>query len=69
MDDEIQTPAALKFRAIDFRVRCAEGCGYMARRVVHWLDAEEKTIQQRELCLLHSADAEKRARKVGVEIR
>ena len=69
MDEESQNPNSLELREIDFRAVCSEGCGNIARKLVRWLDAEGQTIQQRELCLLHSADAERRARKVGIEIR
>ena len=59
---------ALELQVIDFRVVCSEGCGNMARRIVRWRDANGQTIRQRELCLLHSAEAERHARKVGLEI-
>jgi hypothetical protein len=68
MDHGSKNLGALEFRVIDFRAVCSEGCGNMARRIVRWLDAQGQTLRQRELCLLHCADAEKRARKVGFEI-
>ena len=67
--DANHRPAALEPLAIRFGAKCAEKCGNVARIIARTVDKQGRRLAQRELCLLHTVEAEKKARAQGLMIR
>ena len=61
-------PAALELLTLGYRARCSEKCGDQARTIARTMDNQGRPLRQRELCLLHTVEAEKAARARGITI-
>jgi hypothetical protein len=54
-----ERPAALELITIGYRAPCSEHCGNLARILARKVDRQGRPLGQRELCLLHTVEAEK----------
>jgi hypothetical protein len=67
--DANHKPAALELLTIGYRARCCENCGNVARTIARTTDNQGRPLGQRELCLLHTVQAEKQAKAQGLTVR